>query len=833
MASLIWEPVGFIGYTVKLRVKMSDGSSMSGNSDGNSFISAISNTSPYKPAFEEFWWSLGFGHQNYDYDDFWYPASTTYMGSVDTEYGDYFGSLGNGYGVVRIGHQEKLPYTFNVDRFNYQAHQKHGNYILASNWSWEVYGISAIVELPISTANSSSLGSLWGNTICAYNGVHAAGGASLPYFYDHVFGIGSWEHDELFGDAPFTNYVSQDSQDIPIGEIDNYNILISTVLHIANTSGGALLNIECAESDVIDASVELPGSADTRYAYAPAHFTSSIYNFAPTFLNISSPSYINEAESAPFEIEINPHNYRGVMQVYLLDSTSVDTVNEEIGYELEQFYGVIQDDVVAQYGTLEFIDSDNPHIKTIEVASSSVITIPVSYTASNVDLGQTDTFSVFVRANEFNYNAYSSDLYDAGYQWDLIPLQDKYLYTDNMRIDILDASEEHIEEYNPSDVLVTRPADIIHHLLSEELGFDKNKVDTVSKLLSREQNEGLSLAFSIHKEIEAKKLIKKISQSCKSIPTLSSDRLKFITIKDRYSGDEDISIIKSDDVIAYNFSRTKIENVKTQVNIKYKKDYGLKSYLESTGEIKVDESTYFLTGSYGDMGNMEFSNYYGVKSAGSTIDHVDTFLDIKSDYIRDNSAATSLGYRLLQWHKNQHNIVSLKLGLKYYGFEVGDLIEFDKMMEGRKLYGEKYVIEAPEDMPIRCGQYVLPLFMITETNKSLDSISIKAVQLHHMSGLSLNYRGVSYSEVISDTVASEFELIVPEAPLGAGSGDVNNDGFTNVMDVVIMVNYVIGNIDFTSEQIESGDVNGDGFVDILDVVAIINYIVEGVPLGDG
>ena len=68
---------------------------------------------------------------------------------------------------------------------------------------------------------------------------------------------------------------------------------------------------------------------------------------------------------------------------------------------------------------------------------------------------------------------------------------------------------------------------------------------------------------------------------------------------------------------------------------------------------------------------------------------------------------------------------------------------------------------------------------------------------------------------------------------GGCDANVNNDGFTNVMDVVIMVNYVIGNIDFTSEQIESGDVNGDGFVDILDVVAIINYIVEGVPLGDG
>lgn len=183
------------------------------------------------------------------------------------------------------------------------------------------------------------------------------------------------------------------------------------------------------------------------------------------------------------------------MQVYLLDSTSIDTINQEIGTDLEEFYGLIQDDVVAQYGELEFLDSENPHIKTIQVEGSDIINFSISYTASNVNVGQRDTFSIFVKSDQPNFNNYQSDLYDAEYQWGITPIQNKYIYTDNIRIDVLDVSQDFIEEYEPSDTLITNPADIIHHLLCEEMGFDKTKIDTISKMESRDNNDGLNLAF--------------------------------------------------------------------------------------------------------------------------------------------------------------------------------------------------------------------------------------------------------------------------------------------------------------------------------------------------
>ena len=59
-------------------------------------------------------------------------------------------------------------------------------------------------------------------------------------------------------------------------------------------------------------------------------------------------------------------------------------------------------------------------------------------------------------------------------------------------------------------------------------------------------------------------------------------------------------------------------------------------------------------------------------------------------------------------------------------------------------------------------------------------------------------------------------------PLG---GDINMDGVTNVLDVVLLVQYVLGNEDLTDEQIAAADINNDGGVNILDVVQLVIMIL--------
>ena len=57
------------------------------------------------------------------------------------------------------------------------------------------------------------------------------------------------------------------------------------------------------------------------------------------------------------------------------------------------------------------------------------------------------------------------------------------------------------------------------------------------------------------------------------------------------------------------------------------------------------------------------------------------------------------------------------------------------------------------------------------------------------------------------------------------SGDVNDDGQLNVLDVVQIVNYVLGNLEFSDSQISSADVNDDGVVNVLDIVTLVNMIL--------
>ena len=59
----------------------------------------------------------------------------------------------------------------------------------------------------------------------------------------------------------------------------------------------------------------------------------------------------------------------------------------------------------------------------------------------------------------------------------------------------------------------------------------------------------------------------------------------------------------------------------------------------------------------------------------------------------------------------------------------------------------------------------------------------------------------------------------------AGTGDVNADGATNVLDIVAIVNVILGGA-FTDDcAADSADLNGDGEANVLDIVAIVNIIL--------
>tara|TARA_R100000664_G_C2746165_1_gene133892 strand:- start:758 stop:1831 length:1074 start_codon:yes stop_codon:yes gene_type:complete len=94
---------------------------------------------------------------------------------------------------------------------------------------------------------------------------------------------------------------------------------------------------------------------------------------------------------------------------------------------------------------------------------------------------------------------------------------------------------------------------------------------------------------------------------------------------------------------------------------------------------------------------------------------------------------------------------------------------------------------------------------------------------------------VEDSEGATSTVTSIAPIIVNEAGVlpdddgeqeGTGVlGDVNQDGVVDVLDIVTLVNYVLGNNTLTDIQLLHADYNNSGTADVLDIVALTSQVL--------
>ena len=70
---------------------------------------------------------------------------------------------------------------------------------------------------------------------------------------------------------------------------------------------------------------------------------------------------------------------------------------------------------------------------------------------------------------------------------------------------------------------------------------------------------------------------------------------------------------------------------------------------------------------------------------------------------------------------------------------------------------------------------------------------------------------------------------IPVRLIVAGSslpGDVNGDAILNVLDVVTLVNFVVGSVTPENWQFSSADMNSDSILNVLDIVLLINDILS-------
>ena len=75
----------------------------------------------------------------------------------------------------------------------------------------------------------------------------------------------------------------------------------------------------------------------------------------------------------------------------------------------------------------------------------------------------------------------------------------------------------------------------------------------------------------------------------------------------------------------------------------------------------------------------------------------------------------------------------------------------------------------------------------------------------------------------SGFVTFSYELIVSSL---CSTGDVNSDSYLDVLDVVYIVNYILGLDNFSDEQLCIADLNGDNMVDVVDIVWSVGLILN-------
>ena len=57
-------------------------------------------------------------------------------------------------------------------------------------------------------------------------------------------------------------------------------------------------------------------------------------------------------------------------------------------------------------------------------------------------------------------------------------------------------------------------------------------------------------------------------------------------------------------------------------------------------------------------------------------------------------------------------------------------------------------------------------------------------------------------------------------------GDLNDDEILNVLDIVLLVNIIIGENQGTSQELEAADINQDGMINVQDIVLLVNNILN-------
>lgn len=339
------------------------------------------------------------------------------------------------------------------------------------------------------------------------------------------------------------------------------------------------------------------------------------------------------------------------------------------------------------------------------------------------------------------------------------------------------------------------------------------------------------LNFSIDKPQKTIDVLQQVAQNTNFFykTGLSNSKPTVIGMKNTYAGDDVDKTILVDYIESYKFSKTNIEDLAVKCRVKYGYDYITESFKHVTEEVQVTNTE-------------DYKAYYGLTD--NDIDGDEFLLEHEAPYIQDEPTAILLRNHLHELHKNQHTIVDFKINLSQgFELEVGDTINFKAIGDGDyKSFFSPYGVDimSVTGLPFLPGiedqQAVLPYFMITDINKTMDSVSIKAIQIHELIGLTqIPEPPIDDDDDTGDDDTGDDDTGDDDTwqDLTPNFGDINDNGTPyETADYLLLLGYITygqqesGAYNFSEQQIRNSDINDDGNVDALDLVAFMDNYIE-------
>ena len=354
--------------------------------------------------------------------------------------------------------------------------------------------------------------------------------------------------------------------------------------------------------------------------------------------------------------------------------------------------------------------------------------------------------------------------------------------------------------------LIQNPVEVVRNILINEMSYEGG-FDEVSFNENYKLNDIYKMSFSINESKNSKKIIEDICSQSRLMARFRprDAKVDFTSIKNTYTNDDVQKTIKTNNCLKYKFDKTPVEDLCIGgVYVKHRYNYETKNYDSRTDSKELPYD-------YGEENSIieQYGSMYGINksifmdSSGNYPYLLDGFvLEFEANAIRDEASAVALRNYLFEQHKNQHLLIDFSLSLRDgLDLEIGDVISFDQDFQGVKPYGrsitEEYTL---------IDQIVYPYFIITSVRKTLQKVDVSVMQLHEL-------------------YTAEDDTI-----LGGGgdieSGDVNADNNLDVLDVILVVNHILGTSQLDDFEQIIADINNDNQIDVIDIVWMVGMILN-------